>query len=93
MEFIIVTAEDNECDSLHRIAFLKDDSIVVRKQASLNVPLLHKIFENFIGLTVYYILHDFLPVLHVEHAKLEESVDIEQGNDIISIRLNQTAVN
>ena len=74
------------------VTFLNNDGIVVCEQTSLDVPLCHKIFEYLFWLSVDDVLHDLLPVFHIEHAELEECIHIEQRNDVIPIWLNQTSV-
>ena len=93
LKLIIVTAENNECDPLHGVTLLKNDSVVICKQASLDVPFLHQIFKYLIWLAVDDILHDLLPVLHVEHAELEECVNIEKRDNVVSVWLDQAGVN
>ena len=91
-EFVIVAREDQERDSLHGVAFLHNHSIVVDEEAALEIPFLHLLFEDLIRLSIDEVLHDLLPLPHIEHARLEEVFVVEKLDDVLPVRLDEARV-
>lgn len=92
LKVIVVTGEYQESNSLHSVAFLSDNSIVVREQSSLEIPFLHLLFKDFIWLGVNEVLHNLLPLLEVQHAHREEGVKVEKINNFSPVWLDETWV-
>ena len=93
LEIIVFTTKDQESNSLHCIALLGDDLIHVGENTTLEIPFLHLFFKDFIWLSINKVLHDFLPLLEVDHSLLEECVHIEKVYDLAPIWLDQISVN
>lgn len=91
-EIIIGAGENEEGNSLHRIALLNKYSIRIREEASLHVPLFHLQFKHFIWFSINEALYDFLPLLQIDHACREELIIVEKVNDLFSVRLDQLRI-
>lgn len=91
-ELVIVAREYEESDSLHGVAFLNNYSIIVDEEAALEIPFLHLLFEDFIRLSIDEVLHDLLPLPHIEHTRLEEVLVVEKFDDVLPVWLDEAGV-
>jgi hypothetical protein len=72
---------------------LDDYSVVVCKQATLKIPLLHLLIKYLVRFAVDEVLHDLLPLFQIQLAGLEEGVKIEEVNDFTSVGLKKARIN
>jgi hypothetical protein len=72
---------------------LDDYSVVVCKQATLKIPLLHLLIKYFVRFAVDEILHNLLPLFQIQLASLEEGVKIEEVNYFSSVGLKKARIN
>jgi len=91
-EIIIGARENEEGNSLHRIALLNKYSIRIREEITLHVPLFHLQFKHFFGFTINEILYDFLPLPQIDHTCREELIIAEKVNDLFSVRLDHSII-